>query len=270
MAILKNDLTGETIGDLYVVKEIIFPYSGSNPNRKTIRKLEVRCRCGKIFYPYKINVTRGKTTGCLNCNSSKDLIGKTFDRLTVIKRDISGKIRSFICKCECGSETSVRSWYLRKGKSPKKCEKCRYPHKYNPKPKLNRKDSISLTNYKKHLNSSKRIIGKKINNFKILGFAYWKQEEKRRKAFYKCKCKCGNICYLRTDWIKNALSCGCDRGKLKGEQLWNAKLKDKEVKAIREMKESGMYSQRKVASMFQVNEQLISRVILRKSYKHVK
>ena len=47
-----------------------------------------------------------------------DLIGKRFGKLTVIKRvkRIDSKHVYWLCKCDCGKETMVRSQHLREGK----------------------------------------------------------------------------------------------------------------------------------------------------------
>lgn len=47
-----------------------------------------------------------------------DLTGKTFERLTVIKRDFSkpnNKKAMWLCKCQCGKEVIVGGDHLRNG-----------------------------------------------------------------------------------------------------------------------------------------------------------
>ena len=53
----------------------------------------------------------------INMENSKNLIGKKFGRLTVIKRDFSDKWgkAKWICECQCGIKTSVIGQNLRNG-----------------------------------------------------------------------------------------------------------------------------------------------------------
>ena len=52
----------------------------------------------------------------------------------------------------------------------------------------------------------KDITGQKINRLTILEKCY-----KHNRLHYKCQCDCGNVCYVRSDSIKNGhiKSCGC-------------------------------------------------------------
>lgn len=45
----------------------------------------------------------------------KDLTGKRFGRLTVIKRDTSSKRTKWICKCDCGKIKSIQATHLNSG-----------------------------------------------------------------------------------------------------------------------------------------------------------
>ena len=68
-----------------------------------------------------------------------DLLGKKFNKLTVLKRDLSktGGAAYWICKCDCGKIISVRGTSLRDG-SKQDCG-CVYKEK--------RKNNINTTKY---------------------------------------------------------------------------------------------------------------------------
>lgn len=59
------------------------------------------------------------------------------------------------------------------------------------------------------------IIGQKFNYLTVLDIEYQYKSNKKRK-YYKCKCDCGNIIYVRSDQLKNnhTTSCGCYKLKL--------------------------------------------------------
>ena len=264
-----KDLIDKKIGNLQILEEFSAPYVGKDKNRKTILKLKCQCACGHIFTPYKTNVLTGKTTQCINCAGSNQYVNKKFDNLLCLSRDPNDS-KKFICKCDCGKIVSVKKRYLNQGKSPRKCHFCRYTKKYCNRVKLNRKESVAITNYKKHMQKQEELIGHKFLNFKVLSFDKWQDQGKRRRAFYLCKCKCGKICSLRIDSIGKKLSCGCiGKMKLRGEKNYSAKFTNKQVKTMREMFKSGLYTQRKIAHMFNATDAHISQIIKEKTYRDI-
>lgn len=58
---------------------------------------------------------------------------------------------------------------------------------------------------------SRDIIGKKINRLTVLDIEYRTSPNgKTIRKYAKCKCDCGEICYIRHDCLgKNTQSCGC-------------------------------------------------------------
>jgi hypothetical protein len=265
---IKKDYSGCWIGGLYIIKEIQAPYRGKESNRKTIRKLECKCLCGNIFYPYKGDVITKRSTQCMNCARVPFKIGDKIDHLTVLERD-RNRIRGYICLCECGNKSSVLSRYLSKGKSPKRCEKCRYFKKYSNKPKLSIQELAEIRAKEKHYKSMNEKIGKKFGNLKVLSFDKWENCPVRRRAWYRCKCICKNIIAVRGDHLKYRKSCGCiSRGK-KGPDNWKSNFTKDQVLAIRELKKTGMYTQREISKMYNANETTISSIVLKKTYRNV-
>jgi hypothetical protein len=84
-----------------------------------------KCKCGNLVEVKGVNLRRKgtKSCGCLqkqetqkvNKNKLIDLTGKTFGRLTVLKRGKNKKIQpTWICQCECGTIVEVSGGNLRK------------------------------------------------------------------------------------------------------------------------------------------------------------
>ncbi len=53
----------------------------------------------------------------------------------------------------------------------------------------------------------KDLIGIKFGRLEVLEFAY----TKNNANYWKCKCDCGNICFVKTSYLtsKSTVSCGC-------------------------------------------------------------
>ncbi|WP_054955031.1 AP2 domain-containing protein [Paenibacillus dakarensis] len=110
------DITGERYGRLTVIKEI-------ERNRYTRRWL-CRCDCGNEVPVTMSNLRNGHTTSCGCAQRERtseanldDMTGKRFGKLTVIRRGETDKQRHvhWICRCDCGEETSVDALNLRNG-----------------------------------------------------------------------------------------------------------------------------------------------------------
>ena len=110
------DLTGKTFGRLTVDA-----YVGS---RKRHHFWRCKCSCGNDKEINGAVLRRGDTQSC-GCYRSEfasvtrliDLTGKRFGRLVVVKRveQTNARIRTarWLCKCDCGSDTTVDGSYLR-------------------------------------------------------------------------------------------------------------------------------------------------------------
>jgi hypothetical protein len=255
----KIDSVGKRYGNLLILAEISKPYVGTHPTRKTTLWLKCRCDCGYEFDAYKTNILRGKTTKCIYCSGTPIRVGQQYGDLTVLERDTTA-LRRFWCKCKCGNVASYKSFYL--SNSPTlKCIKCKWPN--HGRIVLSRKESGIKRGFDKHLEARERKLKITTNpNIQIIAFSHWEQGEKRRKSFYLYKCKCGKFFTARNDYTPQ--SCGCMRYKnmKKGEDSWNAKLTNKQAKAIRELYASGIgYTKRQIAEMFGESEYLIGDLI---------
>lgn len=116
-----KDLSGTTFGSLDVLRRVDDYVS---PNGRKYIMYEVQCQiCGKIKTVRSNNLRSGSTITCGSCgpHSLRDLTGKQFGDLTVIKRlpDVvfpSGSRRiTWECICTCGQLCSVDGQALRDG-----------------------------------------------------------------------------------------------------------------------------------------------------------
>jgi hypothetical protein len=112
-----RDLMGQRLNKWTVIKRI-YPNSKS----REVRWL-CKCECGNERILVGSSLTRKNNTksikncGCLR-NGRKDImIGKRFGKLTIIKKTDYHKYRQsiYLCKCDCGKETTVSANNLRKG-----------------------------------------------------------------------------------------------------------------------------------------------------------
>lgn len=96
---------GKKYGNLTIIEK-----TGMDKNYHVLVK--AKCDCGNEIVTSWDNIKREHTVSC-GCVAIKykedDLIGKTFNRLTVIKEVERGNFnrRKFLCKCSCGKETVI-------------------------------------------------------------------------------------------------------------------------------------------------------------------
>lgn len=172
---------GKKFGRLTVLE----PYD--KPGSRKLHFL-CQCDCGKKIVTTSDYLLRGHTTscGCYHMDvicKVKEMIGKKFGRLTVIKpveEQTSNGSYKFLCQCDCGNTTIVSGGHLRNG------------------------DTIScgcaVTVDKTD------IIGKKFGRLTVLSL-----EEGDKFIRYKCRCDCGNeiVTYRHVLISGQSQSCGC-------------------------------------------------------------
>lgn len=107
----KINIIGRQFGKLTVLEEV-------EPNR-----YKCKCDCGNYKITSRECLLKGRTKscGCLT-RSGENLVGKKFNRLTVIAFSHKGKNshRYWKCLCDCGNETVVNTNSLKAG-SVKSC-----------------------------------------------------------------------------------------------------------------------------------------------------
>lgn len=99
----RNELIGTKYGNLTVLDEQPM-YKRYGTASRLIMLIKCRCDCGSISYFSKSGVKHGVTKSCgCNSNSGKDLTGKRFGKLIVLKISHTNSRRKFWeCKCDCG------------------------------------------------------------------------------------------------------------------------------------------------------------------------
>lgn len=120
----RKDLTGERFGHLVVISRCEEDYE-CMCHGKIVKepKWLCKCNCGNSKVVINHNLTNGHCTscGCMNTNKFKDITGKKFGKLTVLKRaedyisPKGDKEVQWLCKCDCGKETVARGSQLRSG-----------------------------------------------------------------------------------------------------------------------------------------------------------
>jgi hypothetical protein len=119
--------------------------------------------------------------------------------------------------------------------------------------------------YIQHLKHREKLIGKKINYYKVLAYSHAvKRSGNGYKKFYKCQCRCGKVFTCQAS--NRQKSCGCLKGKGKSG-LGGCKLTFEQAEAARALYASGAgYSRKDIAAMYGVKPSVIYKLLSGKSY----
>lgn len=120
-----------------------------------------------------------KPPECIECKKEKDIIGKTFGKLTVVEKLDKGFVK---CRCECGNIKVVHRRYLQDGTTT----------------------SCGCNNIKKHYNMQNGLIdltGKQFGDWTVLEYADNKK--------WLCRCSCGVERIVAGQDLRNGKSTGC-------------------------------------------------------------
>ncbi|MEG0872898.1 MAG: hypothetical protein RR942_09235 [Romboutsia sp.] len=123
----------------------------------------------------------------------ENLVGNKFGKLKVLEQVENSKDRRrrYLCQCECGNQTIVKSKYLNNGET-RSCGCYKDMENYK------------LNNYKEAI----KKIGHKYGKLTIIDVEL---NQSRGKYMMICKCECGSIsnkCYTKMKQGKT-ISCGC-------------------------------------------------------------
>lgn len=198
----KKNLVGQKYNWLIVLEQDMEKYA---------EKHEVfwkcRCDCGNFKSVRTYDLTHGKTKscGCLRNKKVREAIGnklegQRFGKLTVLKQvdsilENSGQLRTaWLCRCDCGEEVVVKTINLKSGDTK----------------------SCGCWNLENLSNRKKNLIG--IRFGKLVPFEANLEKMQQRKdydtrAYWKCKCDCGNICTVSSNNLLqgHTTSCGCEK-----------------------------------------------------------
>lgn len=188
----KRDLTGQKFNHLTVLRE--------SEIRKGNRVTWVcRCDCGNEILVNTSSLTSGNTKTC-GCSRKKDLVGKKFGKLTVLRDSGERRHGSVLweCQCECGNITFATSEGLRVGDNT----------------------SCGCSNRARELFAEKykiNLVGKRFGKLIVLNAT--DQRTNKGNQMWECLCDCGNKCLVSTNHLQtgNTKSCGCLSGKSFGE-----------------------------------------------------
>lgn len=183
------------INNSYTYKEALtkLNYSNYSANNKIIRQIAEK---------YNLSLSHFKTT------TVKDLTGKVFGRLKVLKRDDEkpkgkGKPVYWICQCDCGNIKSILASSLNSGRT----ESCG----------CFQKERTSTTN---RLNLIGERFGRLIVKEPVPNI---KESSGQIRTAYLCQCDCGNEIIVKTLNLRSGdtKSCGClySKGEFKIEQI---------------------------------------------------
>lgn len=180
------DLTGQKFGRLTVL------YRSGTRNGSAL--WHCKCDCGKEVDVKSSSLRSGATKSC-GCYTKerigklnfKDLTGQRFGRLLVLKRtDKKGQCVYWLCECDCGNLTEVRSNLLRNG-SIQSCG-------------CLQKERVFQATFK-DLTGKRfgKLVVKKLDSIK------------NHSSYWLCQCDCGNQKIIKGSTLSYGAthSCGC-------------------------------------------------------------
>lgn len=149
----------------------------------------------------------------------KDETGNTYTYLTVLERAVNTKEgrAKWLCQCKCGNTCVVLGKHLRSGNT----KSCGCWHK----------EKAAESN----MNRANNLIGQRFNKLVVLEEAGFRAKSSGRSSrLYKCRCDCGNICFVEHVYLStgDTGSCGCLRSK--GENIVSQLLQEKNISFERE------------------------------------
>ena len=149
-----------------------------------------QCECGTIKTLYGSELRRGRSISC-GCYQKKDLTGKIFGKLKVLRR--ANNTQKWVCECECGRIKEVYGGHLTSGKT----NSCGiYPCREYKFEDLSGQKFVMLTVIERDLS--------------------------KNGVYYICKCDCGNYKSVLAQHLRSSkiISCGC-YNRSKGENKIN-------------------------------------------------
>ena len=161
------DLVGQKFGDLKVLE-----YVGKS---KWLCECE-KCHSKKVILGANLRKGRTKSCGCL------DLIGQRFGKLVVVELHHIDVKRYWLCQCDCGNTTIVKTNQLTSGHT-KSCGCLRKDNHY-----------------------VRDIAGQRFGN---LVAQYVSGKNDLGRTLWHCKCDCGNECDVTLGNLVNGYTRSC-------------------------------------------------------------
>ncbi|MFJ7668262.1 hypothetical protein ACIQXI_14280 [Lysinibacillus sp. NPDC097195] len=248
---MRIDLTGQRFGALVVIRAV-----GKDKDGSII--WECICDCD-LSKPCEVNGVKLRNRNKVNCGcihgNSADLIGERFGKLLVIgfKRDTVKGILLWICHCDCGEKTIVKTRDLTSG-SKSSCGCLKSPNLNGQRfgrlivlEKLSKKkngyylwkcicdcgNSVEVNT--QDLNGDRKkscgclegeyedLTGTKWNRLTVIKLA--EHRGSKDELLWECKCECGEISFVPRDKLLSGhtKSCGCLKKEHRAEKHSNWK-----------------------------------------------
>lgn len=190
-----KDLSNQTFNHLTAICRVDIPEGITSGGTWWL----FQCDCGNQIVCRSYAVTAGDTVSC-GCHKKqvnlKDLTGQRFGKLVVLGRDI--KQKKWKCQCDCGNIKYVSTVCLSNG-STKSCG--------------------CLSSFEGRVDFEQyNLIGKQFGYLTVLEKVPC--PDTTGKAYYKCKCTCGNETIAQAGALRSGLrgSCGkCSHRMSQGE-----------------------------------------------------
>lgn len=185
------DLINQKYGKLTVIQKA--------PNKNKRTAWLCKCDCGNEIIVTTQALRSGNVKSC-GCLYHKDLIGKKFGQLLVLKATNKRRHGSVVweCLCDCGNITYATTEGLRTGDNVSCGCRNKGSETFAERQKVN-------------------LTGQKFGKLTVIGATDMRTNSGNQ--VWKCLCDCGNICYVSTNHLQshNTQSCGCLQGNSIGE-----------------------------------------------------
>ena len=164
-------------------------------NKHRIKYFLCKCDVCGLVRPVRASALLDGTSTACSKSCSSSLLGLSFGEWQVLSRDKS-KPRNYICKCSCGTISSIFGSSLKSGSS----KSCGCLKKANTKQRF--------------LDQAESHIGEKYGKLTILDCFV-----KNDRYYYKCQCECGNLHDVNGSKLFSGetTSCGCINSKANEE-----------------------------------------------------
>ena len=223
-----------------------------------ITKVKVKCDCGNIKYFSSGDIQKtegkrisGKYLSCGQCQLASIKVKKHFKclkngfkkgRLTIIKEI---EPQRSLALCECGNEKEVRVYHMQ----------IPYP-------------SCGCHITERNIENAKKLEGVTYFRLKIIKFLGMGED---KRATYQVKCKCGTIFEQSISYVFGSKSCGClqKENVPKGSKSFFSKLNEIEVKSMRDLFKSGLYTRKDLAKIYEIRYETVCDILKGKGWKHV-
>ena len=171
-----------------------------------------KCKCGNEVMCKSTDIINNRTKSCgcyqkenLHTLNFKNLTNHRFGKLVVTGyKHNSNNLLRWICQCDCGNITEVSTGNLTSGLT---------------------KSCGCLRGFQSHIDADKyNLIGQKFGFLTVIDKVPC--PDTTHKAYYKCKCDCGNETIAQAGALRSGQRCSCGQcnNKMSQGELWYCKV----------------------------------------------